>query len=114
MAVVITLPDGLAAVTFRGNLISYFEKALKYGFISEKIARSSGTPSTGDPAGLTSISHTISGYTIAPEAILIPKSDWYCYISSVSNTKIVVGVGSFGSSVTIDYDILIISKDIPA
>jgi hypothetical protein len=106
--------DGQAAQTFRENLIARLEELFAYGFFSEVIARSSGTPSSGDPAGLTTISHTISGYTNTPKVILIPKSDWHCYISSVSNVSIVVGVGAYGSGTTLDYDLIVTSTDIPA
>jgi len=108
----VTITDGMSAVNVRTNINSMFTELYTYGFFSETIARSSGTPSSGDPAGLTTISHTISGYTNTPKVILIPKSDWHCYISSVSNTTIVVGVGAYGSGLTLDYDLLVISTDI--
>lgn len=110
MAKTITLNNGLAAVTYRENLISYFTELYAYGVFTEKIARSTGTPSTGDPAGLSTISHTITGYTAAPVVIPIPKCDWHIYVSSVSSSEIVIGVGSYGSGTTLDYDLLLIKE----
>jgi len=107
-----TLNDGVSALNFRTYLNNMFTELYTYGFMKATIARSAGTPSTGDPASFDTVTHTITGYTNAPKVILIPKCDWHVYISSVSNTTIVVGVGSFGSGITLDYDLVVISTDI--
>jgi len=106
------LVDGMSAKNFLDYTYAMFQELYTYGFLSETIARSSGTPSSGDPASFNSISHTISGYTATPIVIPISKSDWSIYISSVSNTTIVVGIGAYGSGVTVDYDLLVISTDV--
>jgi len=109
----VTINDGASALSVRTNINAMFTNLFTYGFFAEKLVRSGGTPSTGDPAALDTVSHTLVGtYTAAPIAILIMKCDWHCYISSVSTTTVVVGVGSFGSGITLDYDILILSRDV--
>ena len=105
-----TLNEELAD-TFRTKLNNMFTELYTYGFMKATIARSAGTPSTGDPASFDTVTHTITGYTAAPKVILIPKCDWHVYISSVSNTTIVVGVG-IGSGTTLDYDLIVVSTDI--
>ena len=107
----VEIVDGMSAVNVLANINAMFTSLFTEGFLSETIARSSGTPSSGDPASFNSISHTISGYTATPIVIPISKSDWSIYISSVSNTTIVVGIGT-GSGVTVDYDLLVISTDV--
>jgi len=107
--------DGTAAKTFRENLIDRLKELFTYGFLSEAESFSDGSPGTGDPASLSTNTHTLTGsYTNTPLAILIPKSDWHVYISSVNTTTVVVGIGAYGSGLTVDYDLLIISTDIPA
>ena len=107
--------DGQAAQTFRENLIDRLEELFTVGFLSEVQSFSDGSPGTGDPAGLSTNTHTLTGsYTNTPKAILVSKSDWHIYLSSINTTTAVVGVGSFGSGSTLDYDILIFSTDIPA
>jgi len=108
----VSITDGMSAVNVRTNINAMFTSLFTYGFFTEVVARSSGTPSSGDPASFDSISHTISGYTAAPKVILIPKSDWHVYISSVNATTIVVGIGAYGSGVTVDYDLLVTSTDV--
>jgi len=107
-----TLSDGVSALNFRTYLNNMFTELYTYGFMKATIARSAGTPSTGDPASFDEVVHTITGYTLAPKVILIPKCDWHVYISSVTNTTITVGVGSFGSGTTLDYDLIVVSVDI--
>ena len=107
----VEIVDGMSAVNVLANINAMFTSLFTKGFLSDIIARSSGTPASGDPASFNSISHTISGYTATPKIILIPKSDWHCYISSVNATTIVVGIGT-GSGVTVDYDLLVISTDV--
>ena len=106
------ITNGMSAANVRAYINAMFTELYTYGFLSETIARSSGTPSSGDPASFDSISHTISGYTATPKVILIPKSDWSIYISSVSNTTIVVGIGASGTGITVDYDLIVISTDV--
>jgi len=107
--------DGQTAQTFRENLIDRLTELYTVGFIAEKQSFSDGSPGTGDPAALDTNTHTLTGsYTNTPHVILIPKSDWHCYISSVNTTTVVVGIGAYGSGTTVDYDILVISTDIPS
>jgi len=109
----VTITDGMSAYNVRTNINSMFTNLFTYGFFSEKLVRSGGTPSSGDPATLDEVTHTLVGsYTSTPVAILIPKCDWHIYISSVNTTTVVVGVGAYGSATTLDYDILILSTDI--
>ena len=104
-----TLNNGETAANFRTYLNAMFTELYTYGWFAEKLVRSGGTPSSGDPAALDTVTHTLVGtYSAAPMAILIPKCDWHCYISSVSTTTVVVGVGAYGSGTTLDYDILIV------
>lgn len=109
----VSITDGMSAVNVRTNINNMFTELYTYGFLSEKQAFSAGSPGTGDPAGLDTNTHTLTGsYTSTPLAILIPKSDWHVYISSVNTTTVVVGIGAYGSGTTVDYDLLIISTDI--
>ena len=106
------LNDGVSALNFRTYLNNMFTELYTYGFMKATIARSSGSPSSGDPASFDEVVHTITGYTNTPKVILIPKSDWSIYIKSVTNTTITVGIGASGSGITVDYDLVIISTDI--
>jgi len=107
--------NGQAAATFRTNLISRLTELFTIGFISETQAFSDGSPGTGEPSALTTNTHTLTGsYTNTPKAILVPKTDWNIYISSINTTTCVVGIGAYGSGATVDYDLIIISTDIPA
>ena len=107
------ITNGMAAASVRSNINAMFTELYTYGFMSEKQSFSDGSPGTGDPASLTTNTHTLTGsYTSTPIAILIPKSDWHVYISSVNTTTVVVGVGAYGSGSSLDYDIIIISTDI--
>lgn len=77
------------------------------------IARSAGTPSTGDPRDISEITHTITGLGAEPEVIISQKCDWHMYIKSKSYNSgtgvmtVVVGVGSSGRDETVDYDLVV-------
>jgi len=104
----VTLNNGDSGNTFRTNLNAMLtELYAGDGGFKEVVARGDGTPGTGDPLTLTTITHdiTASGYSAAPTVIIIPKSDWHVYIISVTTTTITVGVGSNGSGTTLDYDL---------
>jgi len=109
----VTITDGMSAYNVRTNINSMFTNLFTYGFLSEKQAFSDGSPGTGEPSALSTNTHTLSGsYTSTPVAILVPKSDWNVYISSINTTTVVVGIGAYGSGATVDYDLIIISTDI--
>lgn len=104
----VEITDGMSALNVRTNINNMFTELFK-GVISEVLARSGGSPSSGDPAGLDTVTHSFVGsYSSAPYVIIINKCDWHIYISSVSTSQVVVGVGAYGSGTTLDYDLLVI------
>lgn len=104
-----TIADGETGLSIRTKLNEMFAELYGgEGGYKEKLTRSSGTPSTGDPASLTTITHTfVNSYSSAPDVILVPKSDWHVYIVSVNTTTVIVGVGAYGSGSTLDYDLVV-------
>jgi hypothetical protein len=108
-----TINNGDSGSTVRTALNNMFTELYTgegRGF-QEKLAYSGGTVSPGgetDPAVINTITHTFSGsYSSAPHVIIIPKCDWWIYISSVSTTQVVIASGSFGGASVLDYDLLV-------
>lgn len=105
----VTITDGMSALNVRTNINSMFTELYTLGTIAEKLSRSGGSPSSGDPASLDTVTHSFAGsYSKAPIVVPINKCDWHIYISSVSTSQVVVGVGAYGSGTTLDYDLLVI------
>jgi len=99
------------AAFYNGSAWEVLDGAYIRGY-KEAISYSSGTVAPvgeTDPLEITTVTHTfVRTYTTAPYVFVISKVDWLIYISSVSATQVVVGVGSSGGASTLDYDLIVI------